>query len=420
MSRINNIIAASSVIIFPATVLGVDKSSGLIFGVVVLLGLWQMIFHYKDILPISKEEVIFFFSLSILLLVAITTTYITKADFARADRFIGLVLVIPVYMYFKQNLTNEKYVWFGVIIGAYIAFIIALYQSYEAGYQQRATGVVNGILFGNLSLIMGVMSLAGLGWFNKLKWWLLIFPILAFISGLLASALSLTRGGWLSLPFLILLFIWYISKRFSLRTNIISLGLVVVLVGGIYILPQTGVQKRIDTSLTNLHIYLDSENVNDAARSNSVGSRLEMWKAAWLIFVDHPIIGVGWGGYSQKAQELVNKGDINAIASKFYHPHNQYLSALAKSGLIGLIVIIIFYYLQAFVFSLCIRGSRQSEVHRLSLAGLILVVGFASFGLTEAVLERSKPVIFYAFYLAVFMALIQRSDQECTGKKLTS
>ena len=56
-----------------------------------------------------------------------------------------------------------------------------------------------------------------------------------------------------------------------------------------------------------------------------------------------------------------------------------------------------------------------AESQRLALAGLILIVGFIGFSLTESILERSRSIIFFSFYLATSMALLQASRQkECS------
>jgi len=417
MKSVNNLIAAVAVVIYPASVLGVDKLSGLIFIIVGLLGLGQMVLRFSSVFPITKEERYFFFSVSFLMVTAIVATIINQSDFARADRFLILVFIIPSYIFFKYTLLEEKYIWYGLTAGAFIACFIATYQVFGPAQLERATGVVHEIIFGDLALIMGVMSLAGLGWFKSQKRWMIIFPVLSFIVGVVASALSLSRGAWIALPFFALLLMWYSSKRLSLKLNLITLSLVIIMMASLYLFPQTGVRNRIEISVDNIDRYFTSYDTGETAElgSNyigSIGARLEMWKGAWIIFLDHPVIGCGWGNYTEKAQELVDKGVINKIAAKSYHPHNQFISALAKGGGLGVISIFILYFYSIYVFYKLLRNSNSPKNQRLALAGLVLLIGFLSFGLTEAVLERSKPITFFSFYLAVVMALALKRDNK--------
>jgi O-antigen ligase len=411
MKSINEFLAASAVIIFPASVLVVDKIYGAVFLLVILLGIWQMIAYRKEIFPISKDEKLFFFSLSIVMVTVVITMIVKNAEMARADRFLAPILAIPAYLYFKQYLKNEAYIWLGLITGALIAGVIAYFQVLGLSYcpikTPRATGIVHPIIFGDLALLMGVMSLAGLGWFKNIKQWMVILPVLAVAAGMLASALSLVRGGWISLPLFLLIFILYSARRLSMKINLLILGIFVLTIGTIYLIPQTGVQNRIDSSVANVEAYFDSQKISDRARHTSVGARFEMWRVAWIMFTENPIFGIGWGNFIEKNDELIAKGLSTKHISVFYHPHNQFISALAKGGVLGGVAVIIFYLFPAIAFYKVIGKSRNPEYHRIALAGLILVIGYIGFSLTESILERSRSIIFFSFYLAVFMALVQ-------------
>ena len=420
MNSINKFIAAAAVIIFPISVLTVDNLSGLLFVIAILLGLWQMLVHFKSLLPISKDEKLFLFSLTFLLVTAIITTLINDADFARADRFIAFLLVIPAYYFFKRNLSDEKYVWIGLIVGSFVVFGKSVYLYLVLDHVQLwretiANEVVNKILFGDIALCFGGLSLAGVSWFMQQRTWFMAFPSLALVAGIAASVLSLARGSWLAVPFLLVLFIWYSSKRIRLRTSLLIMALLIMMIASVYLLPQTGVQNHFDTTLGHIHNYISSKNVNDEARTNSIGARLEMWRAAVTIFQQSPLVGSGWGSYTELAQAQVDAGLVNPVASKFYHPHNQYISALAKGGVLALGAITVLFLLPGYVFYKIIRDSVDSGQHRLALAGLVLIVAYASFGLTESIFERSKPVIFFGFYLAVFMALVQQKLKKNHG-----
>jgi O-antigen ligase len=44
--------------------------------------------------------------------------------------------------------------------------------------------------------------------------------------------------------------------------------------------------------------------------SSSVGERLEMWRAAWHIFLQHPLLGAGTGSFLDEVAKRVRSGDI--------------------------------------------------------------------------------------------------------------
>ncbi|HKU19255.1 MAG TPA: O-antigen ligase family protein, partial [Candidatus Saccharimonadales bacterium] len=63
---------------------------------------------------------------------------------------------------------------------------------------------------------------------------------------------------------------------------------------------------------------------------NSVGNRLEMWRAAWMLFLSHPLLGVGTGAYQPSTDRLIAEGKIMPTIASYDHPHNDYLNALAS------------------------------------------------------------------------------------------
>jgi len=407
-----NFISTSALILYPSSVLVVDHVSGAVFLIILLAGLATMFNQYSKLQTLSTQEKIFFISVSLLFGTALITSFFNGTELDRGDRFITLIMVIPVYIFFKYVNLKEKHLWTGLAVGTFGALIFGIYQVFGPIQQSRATGAVHQILFGDLSLIMGVMSLAGYGWFKKRKKWLVIVPLMAFTAGIFASVLSLTRGGWIALPFLSLIFIWVLSRHLLIKHIVIIFGVLSLVVSIIYFTPQTGVQKRVQDTVSNIEKYVNSDNVNDPVRSSSIGSRFEMWQAAWIIFKSNPVVGVGWGNYTEKAQILVDKGFLHETISEYSHPHNQFISALAKGGLLAFFAISILFLVPTIIFFKLLRDYSSPEIQRVAFAGLILMIGFVSFSLSEAILERSRSITFLSFYIAVFMAQAQKYRQK--------
>lgn len=70
---------------------------------------------------------------------------------------------------------------------------------------------------------------------------------------------------------------------------------------------------------------------------SNIDARLASFQAAWHIFLDHPLAGVGFGRYS----EVAIQGQYQYLfhgSSSVPFPHNTYLSVLAETGLVGAFV----------------------------------------------------------------------------------
>jgi O-antigen ligase len=71
------------------------------------------------------------------------------------------------------------------------------------------------------------------------------------------------------------------------------------------------------------------------SNSDNVYARLAAYKSAIGIFSDHPLFGVGYGGYTQIALDPQYHMQFNGIDSVPF-PHNTFLAVLAETGLLGL------------------------------------------------------------------------------------
>jgi O-antigen ligase len=67
-------------------------------------------------------------------------------------------------------------------------------------------------------------------------------------------------------------------------------------------------------------------------------SRNDVWKASWRLFVAHPILGVGMGGYWAVIPQFHNASGTMTPQEA----HNDYLELLASGGLVGLALLMWF------------------------------------------------------------------------------
>ncbi len=399
-----------SLIIYPATVLLIPKLNGLVFGLFALSGVFLLIRYRHKSIQETRDEILLYYSVGVFFLTTLIITLNAGFVYKVLGKYIHILLVIPVYMYLRYMGVRLMSLWYGLVIGSIVAACIAVYDV-RVLYTGRAKGLTHPILFGNLALVMGCMSVAGLGWFRQRGRLQALLPGLALISGVFASVLSGSRGGWVAVPFFVLVFFWYIKPHFSLKLKLVTTVMVFSILGGLYAVPQTKVSDNIDKTIESIQQYSGSE-ITSGRRSTSVGTRFEMWQAAWKIYQDNPVLGVGWGHYEETAQKQVDQGLRNRSAASHDHPHSQYFSALANGGTVGFIALMMLYLVPTWLFVKYIKQGGTADIRRLALAGLVLIVAYMAFGLSEPMLFRSRSVNFFAFYLAVFMAAISTEQSK--------
>jgi len=403
-----------ALILYPVTLLLVPKMNGLIFGLFVLVGLIFVVRRRDVAFIVSRDEKLLYLSIIAFFLVVLLITVNAGFVYKQVGKYLYLLLAIPVYIYLRHNGVRLSYVWYGLAIGAIITVGIAINDVMIKGIP-RARGLTHMIIFGDLALVMGCMSMAGLGWYKQKGAWQWFLPIAALFSGVYASILSQSRGGWIAIPFLLIILFWYIRSSISFRLKIILAVLIVIILGTVYTIPQTGVSTQIDRTINSLQQHSDSE-ITSNKRGTSVGTRLEMWQASWKMFQENPILGVGWGHYQEQAQLQVDQGLRNKSAAAFNHPHSQYFSALAHGGSLGFVTLMVLFFIPARLFVKYINHGETDDIKRLALAGLVLIVAYMAFGISEPMLERSRSVNFFAFYLAVFMAAIYGQKEVISRK----
>ena len=404
------------VFLFPLVTVTIKHGHGVVYILLALLGLGFATFNKKK-RPLERDEKLLFFSVIFFFLVAVIVVLLGDdpgEGGGKLSKFFRFLLVVPVYFILRQVNFSESVFWYGLVGGSIFTGLWAIYEmNYGLVYLEqmaRPRGATHPILFGNLSLAMGVMAFAGIAYFRKSGSWQIILPVTALIMGIAASFLSGSRGGWIALPALIIFSLWFVRSAIP-RKLLLAVAIVAIATPLLaYVVPQTGVAKRIDQTLTNIKTYSDSA-IDSPYRATSVGARFEMWQAAWEIFVNSPMTGVGWGNYQVNAQKMVDQGLRHPKAAIIGHPHNEYLSVLASGGLLGFLALILLLVIPLRQFLLATRTDLAS-LRSLGIAGVMLVIAYAHFALSEAIFERSLPVTFFSFYIALLTALIVRQYEQ--------
>ncbi len=143
----------------------------------------------------------------------------------------------------------------------------------------------------------------------------------------LGSALILTnsRSSWVA-GVLACLFILFLNRRQispkALRVFAIGGTLMIVVAGA---LSWSVIQPRIQ-SLLSLGIL----------QENATAWRLALIEGCWNLFLAHPVLGTGPNTFASAFSSVQQQPGYSSI-----NPHNFYLQALAETGLIGLLALLI-------------------------------------------------------------------------------
>ncbi|WP_138120773.1 O-antigen ligase family protein [Bathymodiolus heckerae thiotrophic gill symbiont] len=397
---------ALSLSTMPAFILTTPHGASISSICIFLLSLIVLIAHYPIDMALSKKEKILICSLLLLPIVIIFDVILRDLRFHYLDYYTRFILVILVFFTLRTIKVSLAPLMIGILVGAIGAGMLALYQKYHLNLHD-IQGYVMQINFGNISILLGVMSLAGLFMVNSVgyKKSFYIITLLAFIMGITGSLLSGTRGGWIAIPFFIGLFIMFspLSKAYKIIGSIILiLALILVYYSNDYI------QSRVDSVYKNTQAYYNS---NSDESVTSTGRRLVEWKAGWLMFIEHPIFGIGSGEYKQALKEKIDAGEVRKI-DLVGHAHNEALQIMVITGIIGLFAYLSLYAGAAYFFYTSLVKSHNTRVKYLSFLGVMIVGDFFIFGLTNYSFGHNMMVLFFAVMVAVLAGMVSRIENQ--------
>lgn len=317
-------------------------------------------------------------------------------------------LAIIGLMVLKTYPPRLAWLWAGLAMGGLATGCLALWQNLTGATRSGGFDPLDSILYGNFSLLTGLLCLAGLGWASRRmqrSLWVIGLSAGA-LGGLVASALSGTRGGWVALPLAFLVFYRGYLTGISVRWRIAVLATVLVLVSGLYAVPQTGVQARVDQAVTGIKSYLAG-----SEKRTSVSARLEMLRGAGHLVAERPWLGWGNKGYQPAMRALGEAGVIGPWLGRFWHAHNDVMDAWAKRGFPGLFALLALYLMPLWLF---FRGLHDADPSRraLAVAGVILPVAFIDFGLTYSFMAYPAGVVVYTSWLVVLWSAWQGSASQ--------
>lgn len=327
-------------------------------------------------------------------------TSLVEGEGSGALPFVAVLLMASVASWAQPLVVPcQSAWWWGVGFTGLITGGWALWQHGVEGVS-RADGhaPLHAILYGNLSLLAGLCCLVGLVWAasqSHRRCWLAWLTAGA-LGGLLASLLSGSRGGWISLPVVAWLLYrlwwchWPVRRRWG--AGILALSLIALPV----LLPQSGVQGRVAAAIAEV------KNILAGNARGSIGTRVELYRGSLSLIAERPLLGHGLVGYREGMRQQVEQNERSPSVARHWHAHNDLLDGWVKRGLPGLVIVVGLYLIPLLA---VLRAWPELPMPRrsLAMAGLLLPVMFFDFGLSYAFFAYPQILAGYLAWAMVVM-----------------
>ena len=131
--------------------------------------------------------------------------------------------------------------WTGSATAAVLAGLYASYQSLVLLTGRAMGAMSNPIIFGDLSVVLACIALFGLLYFEQAKnhLWMRVYLSFGAAMGVWGSLLSGSKGGWLSIIMVLLVFVWRVTAGQPLIWRFLGVVLISVLVAkGVWLAPR--------------------------------------------------------------------------------------------------------------------------------------------------------------------------------------
>ena len=372
------------------------------FGVLVLLSLPEIFRRDHGLAPPERRLLwiaALFFALFVVTAVANGWTPIQTHYLGRELHFL---LLLPLYFMVRRYPEAGLWLLRGGVVGGFTMLWQSLYDIYVVGLY-RAQGIYSPNLLGPYAAMIAVLLLV-LWRIERQRRWLRYVAIVSIVSALVAVALSGSRGAFVGLFGMLLT---WAALRFRGRYFAAVIGGIIGLAVLGYV-ASDHVKSRIDTAAAELwHVIQVGDVIGTPGELGPVAARLELWYAAFLIFRDHPILGIGRGNYPRVAKGYVDRGLLHPTAEHHGHVHNAYLEMLISKGILGLLLLLGLLFYPLAVFLRTRRSARET-----ASVGAVVLAGFALFSITDAsTFIKGNFISFFLIYLSVSFSWHMRQLQ---------
>lgn len=400
--RIGVVFITPLLLCYPALSLAVKGGMNTIFFALVCLSVYVIYSLKSNGIGLNIDRTTKYFSVAMILptLTIFANQVATKSfDPHPYDTSLRFLLAPLIYIALKNlDAKIPAALEFSFTVGAIASIVVAILSPSIDG---RATSFfLSAIHFGDLALMFGFLSLFSINWVNNDTKLVLLLKIFGLVAGAYISVESGTRGGWLAIPIVLALWLFFANQRTRKISPFLGVFLVLLACLASYFLTNM-IQQRVDRAISNLVSYFNG-NID-----SGTAARLELWKASFYIFSENPFFGAGPEGFKEILIMLYDKGIITelVVIEGKAEAHSEIAGNLARYGALGLISILSLYLVPIWLFVKHIH-SDSCKIAVAARMGICTSVAFFIFGLTVETFNIKMVAAFYSLTIAVLLAVV--------------
>ena len=400
------------IFVFMALILIVYDSFNLFGIAIVLTASFALIRNRHSLPPLNSDLRWLVYILVANLSLALFYFVIGRDSFEVLRDPLKLIIMIPMVLAFPLvGLRPERLVQ-GLALGMIGAACIVGYQQQVLGVH-RPSILYNANVFSEVAMVSCALLLS---FVNLFAGWKKVFIWLGALAAFYCVIISESRGTLLTvIPLGLIAGLVFVKfshpadSRKSVSPGKYLAAIVVILLvlgAGFKFQVLGGIGERMVAAAENYSVYRA-----DRTQVSSLSIRLELWYSAWLSFKEAPITGIGSDDRVEYLAKLESAGIIHLGTYPWRHAHSDYLDRLQRLGLPGMLLLIGLYGILIRIFW---RGLKTDHHEQFSVAlgWLLVVVGYATFSITDVPLYNSLTSVFFAVVISILLGILRRAQLE--------
>ncbi|NYT46300.1 O-antigen ligase family protein [Alcaligenaceae bacterium] len=315
------------------------------------------------------------------------------------------LFAVPILLLLLHVRLKACWLWAGLIAGSISGAGLAFWQRYIAE-SKRAVGFTGVIQFGDLALMLAVFCSAGLIWTactgRCRRYWQVALAAGALAGGF-GSIASGTRGGWVAIPVIFLLFCIALINKRNIKRVAISATIVCAALATVATTVPT-IEKRYHDTVS------DIQNYQRGNADTSIGARFALWEAMLIMIPQKPLLGWSATDYKSELRRLVETEEADPVVLNLANTHNSYIELWVFQGLVGLLAVLAL--MAASFVGFCRRlRSVNRYVQALALSGATLVGAYSIFSMSQIMLGRNNTLLFFLVSLIILWAAMRHEER---------
>lgn len=212
---------------------------------------------------------------------------------------------------------------------------------------------------------------------------------------LVGSLLGLERAPWLSFVVGAMAVTWYSGKGKKRKRLLVGFGITAVAA----IVLVASVPRLREVTVSRI-----AEAEKDSERRNSLLSRLLLWKIAYDLFLQNPVLGIGPKNFQIVIPHLASLEEMQGLEK--VDPHNVWIGMLAEQGVVGFVTYVAFC---CAVIKVGTSRLRTPSLPSLSRSLCLVYIAYFFFWLTMSYPFFQKGAGHFDFMLIGLMLGLQES-----------